>query len=142
MATNTPDEGNEWIVERSLGDSGVSNEEIYSIAVGSGSASLSDTDTQLDTEEYRANRDDSTVSIVDTSPQIGEIECKITVSGGTEVPANTDITELAVFARDPSIADGNVTDSDDTMIYREIRPAITLASGDRKTFAFTISIID
>ena len=141
MATITPDEGLEWFVERALDESSASDERAYSIAVGSGTASLSSTDTQLDTEEYRGEDPDSNVTIRNTS-SIGDIECKITISGGTEVPAGTEITELGVFARDPSISEGNVTESDDTLVYRELRPAITLASGDRKTFAFTISVLN
>jgi hypothetical protein len=142
MATLSPDEGLEWFVERALDEGGVSNEEIYDIAVGSGTASLSSTDTQLDQEEYRAKDADSNVAIINTSPQTGEIECRITISGGTEVPAGTSITEFGVFARDPTIDENSVTDSDDTLVHRELRPSITLESGDRKTFVLTISVIN
>jgi hypothetical protein len=141
MATITPDEGLDWFVEQSLDQNGTDSEKIYDVAVGTGTASLSPTDTQLDVEEHRSNSSDSIVSIVNTSAP-GEIEVKITISGGTEVPAGTSITEVGVFARDPTIADGNVTDADDVLVYREKRPGITLVSGDRKTFALTIEMID
>lgn len=149
MATLTPDEGLEWFVEKSLNESDVVDEIVYDVGVGSGAASLSSTDTQLDVQEHRSNNSDSIVSIVNTSPQDGEIEVKITISGGTEVPAGTTITELGVWARDPSLADSNfeggsqsTNDADDRMVYRELRPGITLASGDRKTFAFTLNVVN
>lgn len=140
MATRTPDEGLEWYADRSINSDNAENERIYDVAVGSGTAGLSDADTQLDQEEYRATVDDSSVAMIDTAGDPGEIELRITVSGGTEVPAGTTVTELGAWARDPSIADGSVTESDDKMVYREVRAGITLQSGDRKTFSFTISI--
>jgi hypothetical protein len=142
MATITPDEGLEWLVEKSINDSNVTDERIYSVAVGTGNAALSPSDTQLDQEEHRSTVDDSIVSIEDTSPAVGELTFKITVSGGTEVPAGTSVTEFAVFARDPSINSGNVTDSDDTMLYRELRTGVSIESGDRKTFEFDINIVN
>lgn len=141
MASITPDEGLEWIAERVIPTSNTADEELYSIAVGSGTTAPAAGDTQLAVEEYRGIKPYSNISFEDTSPAIGEVQCRVTVSGGTEVPAGTDITELGVFARDPSISENNVTDSDDSLIYREVRDsAVTIASGDRKTFSFTISV--
>lgn len=149
MASITPDEGLEWFVEKSLNESDVQDEIVYDVAVGSGSTSISPSDTQLDVQEHRSNDSDSIVNITNTSPQTGEIDVKITISGGTEVPADTQITEVGVWARDPSLPDSDfeggsqsTNDSDDRMIHREILPGITLASGDRKTFAFTVNVVN
>lgn len=142
MATINPDEGLEWFAERALGVEGAENEKIYSIAVGSGTTAVDPNDTQLAQEEYRGQSIDSNVVFTDTSPAIGEIQCRITISGGTEVPADTSITEFGVFARDPSIDESNVTETDDTLIHREVRSGITLESGDRKTFEFNITLVN
>jgi hypothetical protein len=146
MTTTTPDEGREWITEKVLNVSGTTDQKIYDVGVGSGIGSAGPGDTQLDTQEHRANNDDSIVDIRDTSVD-GEIECKITVSGGTEVPGGTSITELGVWARDPSLPQSDfrngsqtTNDSDDVMVYHEQRAGVTIPDGDRKTFAFKINI--
>lgn len=134
MATITPDEGLEFTADKLLNDSAISDWEMYQIAVGSGSANLDDANTQLDNEEYRANKPDSNVSIEDSSID-GRITVKITLSGGTEVAAGTTISEFGIFACDPNDAPvDDTTDSKDVILHRELRGGVTLASGDRKTF--------
>lgn len=147
MATVIPDEALEWFAEKSINDSSRTAEQIYDVGVGSGSAGVTSADTQLDVQEFRGNSSDSIITISDTSPAIGELQITITINGGTEVPADTEITELGVWARDPAQTDsdfenGNqiTNDADDTMIYRELRPGVILSSGDQKTFQFTIDI--
>lgn len=129
MASVVVDEGREWISEKVL-DNHVDGQ-FYIVAVGDGTTSPSSSDTSLENELYRANSDDSNCSIQDTS-NTGEIKCRITVSGGTEVPAGSDLSEFGVFASDGS-----------TLIYREVRDtAVTVQSGDRKTFEFTLDVQD
>lgn len=147
MATTITNEALEWIVSKTKNESGVTSEIIYDVAVGSGSAAVDSANTQLDVQEFRGNLDDSTITIENTSPALGELQVTITINGGTEVPADTEITELGVFARDPSIPDGNfengneiTNDADDILIYRELRPGIIIESGDQKTFQFEINV--
>lgn len=134
MATITPDEGLEFTTDKLLADASIMDWEMFQISVGTGAASLSSTDTQLDNEIFRADKDDSIVSITDASAN-GKITAKITISGGTEVPAGTDVTEFAIFAIDPNDRPtDDTTDGKDIMLHRELRNAVTIGSGDRKTF--------
>lgn len=141
MTTIIPNEGLDWIANKAIEANGTEDEVMYSIAVGDGTSSPSSSDTQLDNELHRATTESSTVSIQKQSG-VGEIDATVSVSGGTEVPAGTDITEFAIFARDPSINDGNVTESDDVLVYREVRSAVTVEAGDRKTFSIPYDITE
>lgn len=141
MTTITPDEGLDWYRDIAVPANNARVKEVYDIAVGDGSASLSPSDSQLDNELYRGKKPDSNVNIIAKSAT-GVYEVSITISGGTEVAAGANITELGVWSRDPSIDENNVTDADDEMLYRELRPGVQLESGDRKTFKFTITVKD
>ncbi len=154
MATITPSEGLEWFVRKSLNESGVVDEKIYDVGVGSGSGSPVLGDTQLDQQEYRTNADSSNVTIENTSPDLGELEVRITINGGTEVPAGTTITEFGLWARDPALPQtdftiesgetfpGDIDDANDIMVYREERTGVTIDSGDQKTFLFKIEVVN
>ncbi len=134
MATITPDEGLEFTAEKLLNDPDIDDWEMYQVAVGSGSGSLDEGNTQLSNEEYRADKDDSNTSIEDSSVD-GRIVVKITVSGGTEIAAGTTITEFGIFAADPADLPADDTeDAKDILLHRELRGGVTLLSGDRKTF--------
>lgn len=134
MATITPDEGLDFTKKRVLDEPETAGWEMFQVAVGSGSANLSATDTQLDVEEYRANKTDSVVTIEDSTP-VGEVLIRITVSGGTEVPAGTTITEFGIFGVDTNDAPSDDTeDAKDRLLHRELRSGITLKAGDTKTF--------
>ena len=136
MATQTPSEGLEFVSDKLRNDSSFTNWEMYQVAVGSGSANLDSDDSQLDVEEYRANKDDSNIDITDSSIE-GRIPVKITITGGTEVPAGTTVTEFGIFAIDPDdtpVPTDSTSDSKDRLLHRELRGGVTLFSGDRKTF--------
>ena len=123
------DNGRDWISERVVG--GRNDESFYTIAVGDGTTTPSGSDTSLANELHRANADDSTVEIRDTS-NTGEVVGRITVTGGQEVSAGADIQEVGLF-----------TESSDILVYREVRDnAVTLESGDRKTFEFRVTFQD
>lgn len=129
MASIVTTEGRNWFREKIFNNE--SDELPYIVAVGDGTASPTASDTSLDNELYRANDDDSNCTIQPTS-NTGEFEWKITLSGGTEVPADSDINEAAV-----------ITDGTNEFLYREVRASsITLASGDRKTFGGTLTFAD
>lgn len=146
MGTIVPDEGLEWYSEKGLDVN--PNEVVWSVGVGDGTTSVSSSDTQLDNELYRGTDDsnDNSVSIFTTS-NLGQVQAEITVNGGTEVPADSDLTEFAIWAGDPNDFPDNSPsnggdDSKDTMIYREVRTAVTIASGDQKTFTIKYDIKD
>lgn len=124
MASVITDEGREWQSQNLVEVSGTA--QLYIVAVGTGTTSPTDSDTSLANEVYRANDDDSNCTVT-TTTNTGEIKGSISISGGTEVAAGTDITEFGLFAEDGS-----------TLFYREVRSAVTIQSGDRKTFEFKI----
>ena len=127
--TVIPDAGRDWISERVVG--GRDTESFYIIAVGDGTATPSGSDTSLANELHRANTDGSTVEIRATS-NTGEVVGRITVTGGQEVAAGADIQEVGMF-----------TESSDVLVYREVREnAVTLDSGDKKTFEFRFTFED
>lgn len=141
MATITPDEGLEFAADRIIGAPEVDGWELYQVAVGTGSTSPQNTDTQLAAESYRGNRSDSIVSIEDSSID-GRIIARITISGGTEVPAGTTVTEFGLFATHPNNPpDDDTADADDRLLHREVRDSgVTIDSGDRKTFEITFNV--
>lgn len=127
MASVITDSGAEWLSEAALA---VHDETAYVVAVGDGTTSPSSTDTSLTNELYRANDDDS-VCTVDVTSNVGEILGRITVSGGTEVPAGSDIAEFGLFSSGSG-----------TMLYHEvIDNPVTVQSGDRKTFEFRLDVL-
>lgn len=122
MASTFTDDGEEWASE-------IFDQNLGIIAVGTGSSSPTEGDTALDNEIYRASTSDSNVSI-DVGAGVGEVVCQITVSGGTEVPAGTTITEFGLYS-----LDGN------DFLYREVPDTgTTVASGDRRTFEFELTV--
>lgn len=127
MASVIVDDGLEWVSQKIVGNN--PNETAYIIAVGDDNTAPSSSDTSLGNELYRADDDDSNTTIEATS-NVGEIDFRITISGGTEVPAGSDVVEFGVF-----ISDGS------TLLYREVLDtAVTIESGNRSTFEFTIDI--
>jgi len=123
------DEGLDWLKGKVINEE--SGEKLYIVAVGDGTTTPTSSDTSLDNELYRADTDDSNCTIESTS-NTGEVEFKITISGGTEVPADSEIAEFGVF-----------TSGTEEMIYRETRAStVTLENGDRKTFEGTITFTD
>lgn len=92
MATYTK-VGLEWISDKTLdNESGV----IQDIAVGTDDSSESYFATALGSEEYRASTGDPNVTLTETDDS-GRFEVEVEVTGGTEVPAGTDITEVGLF---------------------------------------------
>lgn len=128
MATVITSVGQEWISEHVVGDR--SGDEFYVVGVGEGTTAPAESDTALQSEIYRANDSDSNCT-VEATTNTGEVTSRITVSGGTEVPAGSSITELGLFTKDS-----------DTLIYRETRNAVTIDSGDRKTFEFDLDVVN
>jgi len=115
--------GDVLVAEHLLGQT---SELLDVVALGTGTATPTETDTSLANEVYRATKSDSNVSIDLSGSEPGEIVARITVSGGTEVSAGTTITEIGLLG------------DQDTLLYRETFSGVTIDSGDRKTFEFAI----
>lgn len=126
MATIIPNVGLDWLADRSVG---VIDDELWYVAVGEGTASPHESDTSLELELYRTNKEESNASI-SRGPSTGEITCSISVAGGTEVNAGDTITEIGVFTEG------------DVLAYREVRESIEIGEGQRLTFEFNIDIED
>lgn len=121
MAAIIPDTGREYISDRI---------EFYEFAIGTGTSQPTGSDTTLENEVYRADVEDTNCSITDTSTD-GEVVAKLTISGGTEVPADTVVSEFALFCNDP----------DTTMVYREVRSGTNIESGARVTFEIELDVV-
>lgn len=129
MASIITDEGRNWLRDKLFNDE--TDETPYIVAVGDGTTSVSGSDVALDKELYRANDDDSTVTVEQTT-NTGEFEFRITISGGTEVPAGSDISEFGI-----------ISGGTNEFIYREVRSSpITLQSGDRKTIGGQVTFVN
>jgi len=128
MAHAITDVGKDWFTTRSV--DGSYNENIDIIAVGTGNDSVKKSDTQLANEQYRQSKSSGNVTIEATS-NTGEIRCTISITGGTEVTAGSDVVEFGLFS------------SDGTLIYREVRGnAVTIDSGDNKVFEFKVTVTE
>lgn len=129
MASIITDEGRDWFRDKIFNDE--SDEIPYIVAVGDGTSAVASSDTSLESELYRANNDDSNVTVAQTT-NTGEFEFRITLSGGTEVPAGSDVSEFAV-----------ITDGTNEFLYREVRSSpIPLQSGDRKTIGGQLTFVN
>lgn len=103
---------------------------IDTIAVGDGVSNPSTTDQSMQNKLYSADTSSSNIE-VKRGQSTGVIVFDITVSGGTEVPAGSDITEL-----------GFKSTSGD-LLYRELRSnAETVNAGQTKTFEIIYTVLD
>lgn len=127
MGTIIPDTGLDWFANKSL--PGEPDTDLQYVAVGTGTASVASDDTALANESYRADIANGNGSI-SLSSNTGTLRVSITVSGGTEVPAGEEITELGVLTEE------------DELTYREVRDTITVENGERITFQFPVSFIN
>lgn len=119
MVTLT-DTGLEW-----LGDKVIDNVSttLDTVAVGSGNGE-SATATSLGSQEFSADSGTSIVEFVETGTE-GQIEARIEVTGGTEVPAGVTITEIGVFAN---------TD----LIFIDEFNGVTIADGQSEEFVLPL----
>lgn len=124
MGIIIPDEGREWIADKTLdNESGIIDE----VAIGTGTSSVAATDTSMESQVYSATDSDPQVSITETG-DVGVVECVITVTGGTEVSGGTEITEFGVFT------------STGEMVYHETAPAIPVGAGEDVEFTIPLDI--
>jgi hypothetical protein len=103
-------------------------ETLNTMAVGDGVESPSLTDSSLTNNLYESSGGNVTVS---KESAVGLARFTITITGGTEVPANSEITEIAIKA------------SDGTLVYYEVRSSpIDIDSGESKTIQVSLNLND
>ncbi len=110
-------DGLSWMHERLVNES---TPPITTIALGSGSSAPAAADTSLDAEVVRRDVSSDNAQLFFNS-EVPEIRFRITIQGGTDVPAGTEISELGVF------------NAAGTLIYRETRVPIEMNQGIRRT---------
>lgn len=123
--TTTTDSGLDYIRNRAIGlDSGP----IDTIVLGNGSGSESQTASSVDSEVYTANDSNNNVEFVDVSTT-GRMEAIVTIKGGTEVPPDTNISEMAVRASD-----------DDVLVAIDEFSEVVVEGGHTEEFTMPIQI--
>jgi hypothetical protein len=109
---------------------GTSTATVDTVAVGDGTSSPSETDTSMYGQLYEASDASANVTVGKTSVT-GQIRFTITVTGGTEVPSETELTEFGIKT------------SSGELLYHEVRStAITVASGESKTIELLLTVAD
>ena len=127
MSTLIPDGGLNWMSDYI--SPGTTAPDLNYVEVGTGTVSTESDDKSLDDGVYRAPVDQGNASIESTS-STGEIRASITVSGGTEVEAGSELTELGIMTEEFDL------------VYREVRQAVTIEQGERVTFEFSLSLVN
>ncbi|AYM00278.1 hypothetical protein PhiH1_155 [Halobacterium phage phiH] len=122
--TTVTDDGLEWQGDRAISDV----PKIDTIALGTGQNEENGA-SELGNEVHRADVNNSNVELLETG-DLGEFEAVIRVKGGTEVPANTEISEISVIAGG---SDGGGT----TVIIDEFA---SVPVGDGHTEEFTVPV--
>lgn len=90
--TTFTDDAREWLADLSLGN--VSTQ-IDAVAIGTGKNEGPGA-SALANQEYRTDTGDPNVTITDTGT--GSYSVALQVTGGTEIPAGTQITEMGILA--------------------------------------------
>lgn len=127
MVNVKPDEGRNFVEEATV--DGIS-EVLDTVAVGTGDTAPTSSDTSLDAEVYSVADSNGNVTVEKTT-NTGEIRFVVEVTGGTEVPAGTEIIELGALT------------TDDRLFYREVRSSpITVGSGETKVIEFRTRAVD
>ena len=120
------DIGLDWYV-----DTGISKDEnIDTVALGTGTSSESVNDTSLDNEEYRSDVSNDNVDISQINNNT--YEAYIEVVGGREISAGTEITEFGLFA------EGNT--ANEVLVARGNFSAVELSPGIGERFRAEVSI--
>lgn len=126
MPSLKTEHGRMWSVNRIV--NGDSYPELTDIAVGTGTTDPTESDTQLESEEYRTTFSDANANIYVVSGGTGAYRVNVTLSGGTEVLADTSVSEFGIF------------DANGDLVYRETRSPTTIASGERISFEIEIQL--
>lgn len=112
--TTLTDDGLDYLAAHAVG--GI-DEDINTVAVGTGTAPEAQTNTELDNEIYRATAAEDNARFVENDDDPTRHQGIIEVTGGMEVADGTEITEIGLV-----VPRG---DAPDILVLREVRsPAI------------------
>jgi len=98
---------------------------VNTIAVGDGTGPVSETDTDMSSELYSTNPN---AKYAIDGVERGERVYTIVITGGVEVPADSQISEFGLF------------DDTGSMLYHETRDAITISQGVTQEFRVRFDI--
>lgn len=121
--TVIPIEGTNWIADRATGQS----EELGYITVGTGTGSVAHDDTELDAPVHEEPIEDGDAT-ASRGTGDGEIACSVTVVGGIDVAAGTEVTEIGLFT------------TNNRLVYREVRDGVLIEDVQRVTLQFSVEI--
>lgn len=120
--------GRNYIVNRVLDGDGAPEQ--TKIAVGTGTTTASASDSSMESEEHVSDFSDGNANLYKVAGADGIYRANIEISGGVEVPAGTDVTEFGIKT------------SNGDLVYREVRNATTVGSGERISFELEIEFIN
>lgn len=126
--TTITDDGLEAIGDILLG---LTQSRINEIAVGTATGSEVASANALGNEVFRADQASTKTSFADSGTG-GELEVTVAVTGGTDVPANTQIAEVGVF-------EAGSGGSGRLIVIDQI-PAVTVENGDIEQFTVPINV--
>lgn len=128
MAYKWTDNGRNYVTDVVTTNDG--NDVLNTIIVGNGTSSPNENNTSLENELYRNDTSSPNV-VIERASGFGEIKATIEISGGTEVPSDSEISELGLET------------SSGTLLYREVRSSpITVSSGETKIIEIRVMISD
>lgn len=116
--TTLTDDGLAYLADHAAG---VVPEPINTVAVGTGTAPEAHADSSLDSPIYRASTASDNARLVPSETDATRYQGVIDVTGGNEVPAGTEITEIALMVareNDPDI-----------LVMREVQSASIVDAG-------------
>lgn len=126
MTKQVTDVGLEWFGDKSLDNvTGV----IDQVKIGTGTDGPSPDDTSLQNPVYSATTADAELTVEELSSDDGLVRATLTITGGSQVAAGTDISEFGVFVSNSG-----------TMLFREVREAVTLNNGLEVEFRIDLDI--
>jgi hypothetical protein len=125
--TTITDDGFEAIGDVLLG---LTATRINAIAVGTGTGSETQGATALGNEVFRASKSDPKTSFADSGPG-GQLEVTIAVTGGTDVAANTGISEVGLIED---------TSGKSRLVAIDELPQVVVENGDIENFTLPVDI--
>lgn len=102
--------------------------EINRVLVGTGTTAASESDEELESQVYSETFASGSSSVVTNETVPGSIDVQVELTGGIEVPPDTEITEFGL----------KTTTGD--LIYREVRAGTNIPGGERFTFNISLRV--
>ena len=117
--------GLEWLSDKAFDNV---TDIIDEVAVGTGTTDPARNDTSLENEVYRGTSGGNIeFNEIDNT---GGVEAKIVITGGTEVPDGTEVSEFGIYTEEAGT---------NTLILREVREPITINNGNKEEFTIPLT---